>query len=152
MWGTWFSHSSVDGHFLFLCQFLSYYELSCNWMHLYSSFLGGGPVCLFLLDKHLGMELLGHRVGVCLMYVEEIGKLLPSGELTWLWGFWLNFVPRFLYFKNTIACILLCLGGLIAANGWIPSPLPMLSRPSIKRWGLFVTSWISVRVVSCFDH
>lgn len=46
-----------------------------------SSFLGG-HICLFLLEKYLGMELLGHRVDVCLMFVEETVPLRPSGELS----------------------------------------------------------------------
>ena len=42
----------------------------------------GGHICLFLLQKYRAMELLGRRVDVCLIYVEETAQLRPSGELS----------------------------------------------------------------------
>lgn len=103
------------------------------------------------------MELLGHRVDVCLMYVEEIAKLLQSGELTWVWGFWINCMPHFLPFSNMIDRIVICLGGLIAKNGCIPLALPISVPFAMLSWQwlpstsapLWISDWCLLWPVKC---
>lgn len=69
--------SSADGHIFVRFQFLAAMNKAAADVSL--SFWG--HACFFLLGKHIGMDLLGHRGGVCLMHVEELLNFSKVGSL-----------------------------------------------------------------------